>query len=508
MNPKILVLDFGSQYNQLIVRRIRELGVYSELVPHTLSVAQIEADDSIVGIVLSGGPHSVYDTDSFTVDSKLFSLNLPILGICYGMQLMTHLLGGSVQEGLTHEFGKTQIEMTGLNPLTAGLSKSSVWMSHGDQVSKLPPNFISTAKSDHTPHVIIRHLDKPLFGIQFHPEVTHTEDGTWMLDQFVLLTGAKNTWSMRHFIEDQITHIQDTVQNQTVILGLSGGVDSSVAAALLDKAIGKQLYCIFVDHGLLRKHEAELVESYFRANFQFNFIVVHAKDLFLSKLKGVSDPETKRKIIGKTFIEVFEAETKKLKDATFLAQGTLYTDLIESGTKQAKTIKSHHNVGGLPKEMNLKLIEPLNTLFKDEVRVLGRALGLPDEIINRQPFPGPGLAIRIIGEVTEDKLKMVSDSDLILRDTFLEFGLNQSVWQYFTVLTPIQTVGVKGDNRSYEYVLAIRAVTSIDGMTADFAHIPYEVLSLVSSRITNTVKGIGRVVYDITSKPPGTIEWE
>lgn len=508
MNPKILVIDFGSQYNQLIVRRIRELGVYSELVPHTLSVAQIEADDSIVGIVLSGGPHSVYDTDSFTVDSKLFSLNLPILGICYGMQLMTHLLGGSVQEGLTHEFGKTQIEMTGLNPLTAGLSKSSVWMSHGDQVSKLPPNFISTAKSDHTPHVIIRHLDKPLFGIQFHPEVTHTDDGTFMLDQFVSLTGAKNTWSMRHFIEDQISHIQQTVQDQTVILGLSGGVDSSVAAALLDKAIGKQLYCIFVDHGLLRKHEAELVESYFRANFQFNFIVVHAKDLFLSKLKGVNDPETKRKIIGKTFIEVFEAETKKLDDATFLAQGTLYTDLIESGTKQAKTIKSHHNVGGLPKEMNLKLIEPLNTLFKDEVRVLGHTLGLPDEIINRQPFPGPGLAIRIIGEVTEEKLKMVSDSDLILRDTFLEFGLNQSVWQYFTVLTPIQTVGVKGDNRSYEYVLAIRAVTSIDGMTADFAHIPYEVLSLVSSRITNTVKGIGRVVYDITSKPPGTIEWE
>jgi GMP synthase (glutamine-hydrolysing) len=509
MNDKILVLDFGSQYNQLIVRRIRELGVYSELVPHDISLEIIKQDPSIKGIILSGGPHSVYDQDSFTVPKQLFELDIPILGICYGMQLMAHLLGGYVEGSQHHEFGKTHIELIDENPLTAGLGKTtSVWMSHGDQVKVLPPFFVCTAKSSSTEHVMMRHLTRRLFGIQFHPEVTHTEQGPHMLDQFVKLTEASRTWSMTTFIESQVEHIRNTVLDQQVILGLSGGVDSSVAAALLDKAIGKQLTCIFVDHGLLRENEGQEVADYFHQNFQLNLVVVDAKGLFLEKLKGVENPEDKRKIIGKTFIEVFEAETKKLKNATFLAQGTLYTDLIESGTKHAKTIKSHHNVGGLPKEMNLKLIEPLNTLFKDEVRKLGQALGLPEALVQRQPFPGPGLAIRIIGDVTEEKLKIVADSDQILRDEFLAHGLNQSVWQYFTVLTPIKTVGVKGDNRSYEYVLAIRAVTSIDGMTADFAHIPYDVLSKVSSRITNEVKGVGRVVYDITSKPPGTIEWE
>ncbi len=509
MNDKILVLDFGSQYNQLIVRRIRELGVYSELVPHDISLEVLKQDPSIKGLILSGGPHSVYDQDSFTVPKQLFELDIPILGICYGMQLMAHLLGGYVEGSQHHEFGKTHIDLIDENPLTAGLGKTtSVWMSHGDQVKVLPPFFVCTAKSSTTEHVMMRHLARRLFGIQFHPEVTHTERGLHMLEQFVKLTEASRTWSMSTFIESQVEKIQNTVLDQQVILGLSGGVDSSVAAALLDKAIGKQLTCIFVDHGLLRKNEGQEVADYFKQNFQLNLVVVDAKGLFLEKLKGVENPEDKRKIIGKTFIEVFEAETKKLKNATFLAQGTLYTDLIESGTKHAKTIKSHHNVGGLPKEMNLKLIEPLNTLFKDEVRKLGQALGLPEALVQRQPFPGPGLAIRIIGDVTEEKLKIVADSDQILRDEFLAHGLNSTVWQYFTVLTPIKTVGVKGDNRSYEYVLAIRAVTSIDGMTADFAHIPYDVLSKVSSRITNEVKGVGRVVYDITSKPPGTIEWE
>ncbi|MDG0889166.1 glutamine-hydrolyzing GMP synthase [Paracholeplasma manati] len=509
MNDKILVLDFGSQYNQLIVRRIRELGVYSELVPHDISLDKIKQDPSIKGLILSGGPHSVYDQDSFTVPKQLFELDIPILGICYGMQLMAHLLGGYVEGSQHHEFGKTHIDLIDENPLTAGLGKTtSVWMSHGDQVKVLPPFFVCTAKSSATEHVMMRHLARRLFGIQFHPEVTHTEQGLHMLEQFVKLTEASRTWSMTTFIESQVEKIRNTVLDQQVILGLSGGVDSSVAAALLDKAIGKQLTCIFVDHGLLRKNEGQEVADYFKQNFQLNLVVLDAKGLFLEKLKGVENPEDKRKIIGKTFIDVFEAETKKLKNATFLAQGTLYTDLIESGTKHAKTIKSHHNVGGLPKEMNLKLIEPLNTLFKDEVRKLGQALGLPEALVQRQPFPGPGLAIRIIGDVTEEKLKIVADSDQILRDEFLAHGLNQSVWQYFTVLTPIKTVGVKGDNRSYEYVLAIRAVTSIDGMTADFAHIPYDVLSKVSSRITNEVKGVGRVVYDITSKPPGTIEWE
>ena len=509
MSDKILVLDFGSQYNQLIVRRIRELGVYSELVSHDISLNILKSDPSIKGIILSGGPHSVYDTDSFTVDKALFDLNIPIVGICYGMQLMSYLLGGQVEGSNHHEFGKTDISLLINNPLTEGLNdQTTVWMSHGDQVSILPKDFISTASSPSTKHVMIKHSLKPLFGIQFHPEVTHSKDGMLMLENFVKLTQASRTWTMDSFIDQSVKQIQAMVKDQSVILGLSGGVDSSVAAALIDKAIGKQLTCIFVDHGLLRKNESKEVSDYFKANFDLNLVVVDAKKLFLDKLKGVENPEDKRKIIGKTFVEVFEAETKKLKNATFLAQGTLYTDLIESGTKHAKTIKSHHNVGGLPKEMNLKLLEPLNTLFKDEVRKLGTALGLPEVLIQRQPFPGPGLAIRIIGDVTEEKLDIVALSDQILRDEFLKAGLNQTVWQYFTVLTPIKTVGVKGDNRGYDYVLALRAVTSVDGMTADFAHIPYDILAKVSSRITNEVKGIGRVVYDITSKPPGTIEWE
>ena len=509
MNDKILVLDFGSQYNQLIVRRIRELGVYSELVSHEILATDIIKDQTIKGIILSGGPHSVYDDDSFQIDEHIFDLNIPILGICYGMQLMMYKLGGKVEKSLSHEYGKTDIEITEENPLTKGLEKKlTVWMSHGDIVSKLGNGFIETATSKSTPYVMVKHVDKLLFGIQFHPEVSHTPQGINMLNAFIDLTKAKRTWSMAQFIDFEMHKIKQIVGHKNVILGLSGGVDSSVAAALLDKAIGKQLTCIFVDHGLLRLNEGDEVESYFNKNFNLNFIRVDAKNLFLDRLKNVSDPESKRKIIGQTFIEVFEQEVSKMHHVDFLAQGTLYTDLIESGTKSAQTIKSHHNVGGLPKHMRLSLIEPLNTLFKDEVRVLGVELGLPKTLVNRQPFPGPGLAIRIIGEITDEKIEIVQKSDYILRKVFMDHKLNESVWQYFTVLTPIKTVGVKGDQRSYEYVLAIRAVTSVDGMTADFAHIPFDILATISSQITNEVSGVGRVVYDITSKPPGTIEWE
>ncbi len=509
MNDKIIVLDFGSQYNQLIVRRIRELGVYSELLDHDYPISLIENDPTIKGIILSGGPHSVYDQSSFTIDPKIFELDLPILGICYGMQLMMHLLGGQVTKGKTHEYGKTKISLTDQHPLMKDIDlETEVWMSHGDLVSKLAPSFIPTATSNSTPFVIVKHISKPFYGIQFHPEVSHTEKGLNMLSNFIEITQAKRTWNMENFISEHVRLIKEKVGNDGVILGLSGGVDSSVAAALIHQAIKDQLTCVFVDHGLLRMDEVKEVEHLFKDHFKMNLIVVDAKNLFLERLKNVSDPEEKRKIIGKTFIEVFDQETQKLKTVKYLAQGTLYTDLIESGTKHAKTIKSHHNVGGLPKHMKLKLLEPLNTLFKDEVRLLGKELGLPLHLVNRQPFPGPGLAIRIIGDVTEEKLNIVKQSDSILRQEFKLHGLDQWVWQYFTVLTPIQTVGVKGDNRSYEYVLAIRAVTSIDGMTADFAQIPFSVLSHVSSRITNEITGVGRVVYDITSKPPGTIEWE
>ncbi len=508
MNEKIIVLDFGSQYNQLIVRRIREIGVYSELLPHDTSVDMLN-DDSIKGIILSGGPHSVYDKDSFQVDQKLFDLDIPILGICYGMQLMMYDLGGEVKKGHHHEYGKTLIRVTNEDSLTKNLDKDlTVWMSHGDIVTKLAPGFLETANSKSTPYAMVRHEIKPMFGIQFHPEVTHTDKGMEILEAFVDLTKTTKTWDMSHFVDLEVIDIRSRVGNSNVILGLSGGVDSSVAAALLDLAIGKQLTCIFVDHGLLRLDEGDNVETYFKTNFDLKFIRVDAKQIFLDKLKNISDPEQKRKIIGNAFIEVFENEVNKLKDVDFLAQGTLYTDLIESGTKSAQKIKSHHNVGGLPEYMKLSLIEPLNTLFKDEVRQLGLALNLPKELVFRQPFPGPGLAIRIIGDITEEKIVIVQKSDHILRTVFEEEKLNEYIWQYFTVLTPVKTVGVKGDQRSYDYVLAIRAVTSIDGMTADFAHVPFDILARISSRITNEVSGVGRVVYDITSKPPATIEWE
>lgn len=505
----IVVLDYGSQYNQLITRRIRELGVYSELLSHRVTATELK-ERNIVGIILSGGPMSVSDEGAFDIDPEILELDVPILGICYGMQLMVRNLGGKVEPSKLREYGKSEIEIRQQSGIFQGLSDNeTVWMSHGDKVTELPSGFDATATNPHCPIAAMAHQAKQLYGVQFHPEVQHTDHGTDMLRQFALdICGASANWDMGKFIDIQVEKIRELVGDKQVLLGLSGGVDSSVTGVLLHKAIGDQLTCIFVDHGLLRKNEGDEVMSSLEGKFGLNIIRVNAQEQFLDKLKGVSDPEEKRKIIGHEFIEVFKAEADKLDGIEFLAQGTLYTDIIESGTETAETIKSHHNVGGLPEDLQFDLIEPMNTLFKDEVRALGEELGMPSDLVWRQPFPGPGLGIRVLGEVTREKLEVVRNSDAILREEIRKAGLDRDVWQYFTVLPGFKSVGVMGDGRTYDYTIGIRGVTSVDGMTADWARIPYEVLEVISRRIVNECENINRVVYDITSKPPATIEWE
>ena len=509
-HDEIIVLDFGSQYNQLIARRIREFNVYSEMVAYKITAKEIKARENVVGIILSGSPKSATDADAYQIDADIYDLGIPILGICYGMQLIAHTYGGKVEKAQKREYGKAEITVKNAHGLFDGLPPEQVvWMSHGYHVIDLPIGFEIDASSPSCPIAAASCSEKEIHLLQYHPEVAHSEHGTQVLKNFVFkIAKAAANWTMANFVEVEIEKIKAQVGTGHVLCALSGGVDSSVVAALTHRAIGDQLTCMFVDHGLLRKGEAQSVVDTFDGQFGINFIKIDAKDRFLGKLVGVTDPEEKRKIIGNEFIYCFDEESAKLKDMKFLAQGTLYTDIIESGTETAQTIKSHHNVGGLPKDMEFELIEPLATLFKDEVRVLGLELGLPEEIVYRQPFPGPGLGIRVLGEVTEEKLEIVRETDAILREEIKIAGLERDIWQYFTALPNVKTVGVMGDERTYSYVVAIRGVTSIDGMTADWARIPHEVLAHISTRMINEVDGVNRVVYDITSKPPGTIEWE
>ena len=508
---EIVVLDFGGQYNWLIARRIRDLGVFSRLLPHDTSLASITKGHNVVGIILSGSHDSVRNDKHLSMDERIFSSHIPVLGICYGMQLMALSFGGEVGFASKAEYGKQMLSVLSLDsPLLSGIGhQTEVFMSHKDIVTGLPKDFLLDASAPNSPIAAMHHSSLPLYGVQFHPEVTHTIKGMKILDNFItnICHVSDKSWHMDSFANTKIDEIRESVGNQKVLLGLSGGVDSTVTALLIHKAIGQNLTCVFVDHGLLRKNEVgEVRESL--EGFGLSVIVVDAKKRFLDKLKNVCDPEEKRKIIGTEFVRVFEEKANELGHFSFLAQGTLYTDKVESGVGNAATIKSHHNVGGLPEKMNMRLLEPLDTLFKDEVRKLGLSMGLPESIVGRQPFPGPGLAIRIIGEITEDKIRLVKESDAILREEIKKAGLDKDIWQYFTVLSDTRTVGVVGDERTYGNTVAIRVVTSVDGMTADWAKIPYAVLDKISIRITNEISEISRVVYDITSKPPGTIEWE
>ncbi|WP_419678400.1 glutamine-hydrolyzing GMP synthase [Aliarcobacter lanthieri] len=506
----IVVLDFGSQYTQIIARKLRESGVYSEIVPYSEPIGEIMARTP-KGIILSGGPASVYAVDSYHPDTTIFDLGLPILGICYGMQLIAQHFGGSVVPASSHEYGKAKLDFVGENPIFKDTPNGqTVWMSHGDRVESIPQGFEKIATSENSPYAAIADTNRNIYAFQFHPEVYHSEEGSKLLKNFAkYICGCESTWNMGSFAKEQIKQIQDKVGNKKVLCAVSGGVDSSVVATLLFEAIGNQVIPVFVDNGLLRANEREQVETIFKSR-GIDLITVDASETFLSKLAGVTDPEKKRKIIGETFIEVFDVEAKKHSGIEFLAQGTLYTDVIESVSVKgpSKTIKSHHNVGGLPDWMKFELIEPLREIFKDEVRALGLELGLPTNMINRHPFPGPGLAIRVMGDVNKPDLDLLRRADVILLDVLHSTGYYEKTWQAFTVLLNVKSVGVMGDNRTYDNTVCVRIVDATDGMTATFAHIPHEILETISRRIINEVDGINRVVYDISSKPPATIEWE
>ena len=506
----IIVLDFGGQYNQLIARRVRDSKVYCEVLSYDTPIEKIKAKNP-KGIIFTGGPSVVTDNDAPVIDKEVFELGIPVLGICYGCQLMGYLMGGQVGKAEQKEYGKAELTVDTNNALFKGVKRDSIcWMSHTYFITKAPKNFKIIGATKTCPTASICNEEKNLYGVQFHPEVVHTKEGNLILNNFLYnICGCKGDWIMTDIANEMIRSIKEKIGDKKVLCALSGGVDSSVAAVIVHKAVGKQLTCVFVDHGLLRLNEGDEVEEIFRKQYDLNLIRVNAENRFLSKLKEISDPETKRKIIGEEFIRVFEEEAKKIGHVEYLVQGTIYPDVIESGTKNSAVIKSHHNVGGLPDVVDFEeIIEPLRDLFKDEVRAVGTALGIPDFLVHRQPFPGPGLAIRVIGDITKEKLDILRQTDFVFRDEIAKAGLDREIWQYFTVLTGLRSVGVQGDERTYSYTVALRAVTSLDAMTADWARIPYDVLEKISVRMVNEVQGVNRVVYDITSKPPATIEWE